>query len=213
MTRKLLAMIGCMALLGTSQAGATSITYNVSGSVGTLSDGILSFSGTITTSSSAIIPGFLGPGDISSWDITITGFSETFILQPGPDNFIEFVGTSDLLASSTTLSWNTSSNAASTFPSEFLIEEEFSAPHKAFILFQQSSVDDVSVLTIDAENSSGGLEHNQDLVASDTFGTAAAAGVPGPIAGAGLPGLVFAGAGFLAWWRRKRTASGALAVV
>jgi len=34
-------------------------------------------------------------------------------------------------------------------------------------------------------------------------------GVPGPVAGAGLPGIVFATGGLLAWWRRKRT--GALA--
>ena len=42
------------------------------------------------------------------------------------------------------------------------------------------------------------------------FGTPAAA-VPGPIAGAGLPGLVFAGFGLLVWYRRKQTGSDTLA--
>lgn len=38
-----------------------------------------------------------------------------------------------------------------------------------------------------------------DMVIKMTF-----AAVPGPIVGAGLPGLVFAGGSFMAWWRRKR---------
>ena len=49
--------------------------------------------------------------------------------------------------------------------------------------------------------------HTLSLLSRDFFSTTGPttySSVPGPIAGAGLPGLVLAGGGLLAWWRRRR---------
>jgi hypothetical protein len=193
MKSKFLGLVACMALFGVTQAAASTITYNVSDTAGSLS-----YTGTITTDGHT---GILGSTDISDWSLTITGYTATYTLTPSNSSIV-FDGTSGLAATLTTLSWDTSSTITSQSDFSFKLQNGF---NRALVEYSQSANYSPSVLSLDAQDAIGGLTFAKDLASFDTFGTAPATT---PLPSTWLMLLSgFVGLGFFAYRGTKKNAA------
>jgi hypothetical protein len=205
MKAKCAALLAGMLLLGATRAEATDITYAVT-EFGAVTNVFVGIGGSITTDGTL---GPIGASNIVDWDLFAADSVGNNFLRLTPSdsqigNLVNITATANALTLGlhtlptvpfgdlllTGISGNSIEFAATnTPPSPFV---------GVFDLFTICSLSDVGSTLC-----SSGLDPNLTF-ADGKVAPATSVPVPGPIAGAGLPGLIAACGGLLAWWRRRR---------